>query len=168
MFFFLATLTTSETAVIWGTPMPVTILVVHIEPGPTPTFMASTPAFMSASAASAVATLPAMSWQLKLFLVERTASSTPFECPWAVSMTMTSTPDFNRASMRASLSKDMPTAAPTLSLPCPSLQEFGNFSLFTMSVTVMRPFNLLLASTTGSFSILCLWSISFAFSMDMP
>ena len=50
-------------AVICGTPMPVTILVVQMEPGPTPTFIASTPAFIRAVAASFVAIFPAMSSQ---------------------------------------------------------------------------------------------------------
>ena len=54
--------TASEIAVIWGTPQPVTIRVVQIEPGPIPTFTASTPASASALAPAPVATLPAISW----------------------------------------------------------------------------------------------------------
>ena len=46
--------------VIIGTPMPAITRVVQIEPAPMPTFTASTPRAMSASVASAVATLPAM------------------------------------------------------------------------------------------------------------
>ena len=46
-------------AVICGTPMPATTRVVQMLPGPMPTFTASAPASMSASVASAVATLPA-------------------------------------------------------------------------------------------------------------
>ena len=38
--------------------MPAIILVVHIEPGPIPTFTASAPAFTSSVAASAVAIFP--------------------------------------------------------------------------------------------------------------
>ena len=53
--------TASSTAVSCGTPTPVTTRVVQIEPGPTPTFTASTPRSTSASAASRVAMLPAMS-----------------------------------------------------------------------------------------------------------
>jgi hypothetical protein len=49
--------------VICGTPTPATTRVVQIEPGPTPTFTPSTPASISASAASAVATFPATSWR---------------------------------------------------------------------------------------------------------
>jgi hypothetical protein len=46
--------------VICGTPTPATIRVVHELPGPIPTFTASAPASISASAASAVAMLPAI------------------------------------------------------------------------------------------------------------
>ena len=49
-------------AVSCGTPTPVTTRVVQIEPGPTPTFTASTPRSTSARAPSRVATLPATSW----------------------------------------------------------------------------------------------------------
>ena len=42
----------SNTAVICGTPMPVTTRVVQMEPGPMPTLMASAPASMRASAAA--------------------------------------------------------------------------------------------------------------------
>ena len=45
-------------AVICGTPTPATTRVVQIEPGPTPTFTASAPAFISACAPARVATLP--------------------------------------------------------------------------------------------------------------
>jgi hypothetical protein len=47
-------------ALICGTPTPVTTRVVQIEPGPMPTFTASTPASHNSFVASAVATLPAM------------------------------------------------------------------------------------------------------------
>ena len=49
---------TSRTALNWGTPIPVTNLVVQIEPGPIPTFTASAPASISAFAAAPVAILP--------------------------------------------------------------------------------------------------------------
>ncbi|MNH08861.1 hypothetical protein D3C79_682950 [compost metagenome] len=52
--------TASEMAVIWGTPTPVTIRVVQMEPGPIPTLTALTPAATSALAPAAVATLPPM------------------------------------------------------------------------------------------------------------
>ena len=50
-------LSTAETC---GTPTPVTIRVVQMDPGPMPTLTASTPASMSSCAPSVVATLPAM------------------------------------------------------------------------------------------------------------
>ncbi|CSD09469.1 Uncharacterised protein [Vibrio cholerae] len=56
----LATPAASAIAVICGTPTPVTMRVVQIEPGPIPTFTALTPASISARAPSAVATLPPM------------------------------------------------------------------------------------------------------------
>ena len=54
----IATSATSNTAVTCGTPTPATTRVVQIEPGPTPAFRQSTPASISASAASPVAMLP--------------------------------------------------------------------------------------------------------------
>src|SRR5690606_13724892 len=50
----------SYTAVTCGTPTPATMRVVQIEPAPTPTLTASTPASTSACAPSRVATLPPM------------------------------------------------------------------------------------------------------------
>ena len=47
------------TAVICGTPIPVTTLVVQIDPGPIPTLTQSAPAFIRSTVASAVATFPA-------------------------------------------------------------------------------------------------------------
>ena len=47
-------------AVICGMPIPAIIRVVQIEPGPIPTLTASTPAFASSTAASAVAIFPPM------------------------------------------------------------------------------------------------------------
>ena len=51
---FRATRAQSEIAVICGTPTPATMRVVQMDPGPMPTLMASAPASMSASDASAV------------------------------------------------------------------------------------------------------------------
>ena len=48
------------TAVSCGMPTPQTTRVVQIEPGPMPTFTACAPAFASATAASPVAMLPAI------------------------------------------------------------------------------------------------------------
>ena len=52
----------SKTAVICGMPIPVTTRVVQIDPPPMPTFTASAPAVIRSLVASAVATLPAISW----------------------------------------------------------------------------------------------------------
>ena len=51
---------------IWGAPTPVTMRVVQIEPGPTPTLMASAPASTNAWAPSRVATLPPMTWTCRV------------------------------------------------------------------------------------------------------
>ena len=58
--YFDATQAASYTAVICGTPIPATTRVVQMEPGPMPTLIASAPAAISASAAEAVAILPAI------------------------------------------------------------------------------------------------------------
>ncbi len=50
-----------RTALTCGMPIPATMRVVQIEPAPMPTLTQSAPALMSASVASAVATLPATS-----------------------------------------------------------------------------------------------------------
>src|SRR5699024_2684115 len=67
-------------AFICGTPIPVTTLVVHIEPGPIPTLTASAPAFIKSTVASPVATLPAITCKsgYSLFILA-TASITPLE-----------------------------------------------------------------------------------------
>ena len=53
-------------AVICGAPTPVTMRVVQIEPGPTPTFTASAPASTNACAPARVATLPPMTWTCRV------------------------------------------------------------------------------------------------------
>ena len=58
---FSATFTDSAMAVSCGIPTPETTRVVQMDPPPMPTFTASTPARISASVPSAVATLPAIS-----------------------------------------------------------------------------------------------------------
>ena len=82
-----ATRAHSKTAVICGTPTPATTRVVQIEPGPIPTLIASAPASISASAASAVAMLPAITCTSHSALIRRTISTTDAECPCAVSTT---------------------------------------------------------------------------------
>src|SRR5579864_7521767 len=82
----------SAMAVIWGTPAPVTMRVVQMEPGPMPTLMASAPERTSSQAPSNVATLPARrSTSGSLALMALTAPITRLEWPWALSMASTST-----------------------------------------------------------------------------
>ena len=133
----------SETAVICGTPTPVTIRVVQIEPGPIPTLTALTPASTSANAPSAVATLPPIICKSGcLARVSRMRCKTPSECPWEESISNTSTPALTSASTRSSLPAPAPTAAPTRKRPNSSLQALGLRSAFSKSLTVMRPFSL--------------------------
>ena len=66
---------------IIGTPMPATTRVVQIDPPPMPTFTASTPASMSASVASAVATFPATTSTSHSDLIRCTIPGTAVECP---------------------------------------------------------------------------------------
>ena len=58
IFFLFNAFLTSMIAVIWGTPIPATILVVQIEPGPIPTFIISAPELYNFLAASPVAIFP--------------------------------------------------------------------------------------------------------------
>ncbi len=63
-------------------PTPETTLVVHILPGPTPTFTASAPAFIKSCAAFAVTILPPIKSRVgKLLLISAMVSKTPCECP---------------------------------------------------------------------------------------
>ena len=145
--------TASETAVICGTPTPVTIRVVQIEPGPIPTFTALQPASASARAPAPVATLPPMIWRSGyLARVSRIRCRTPSEWPWEESISSTSTPAATSASTRSSLPAPAPTAAPTRRRPCSSLQAFGLRSAFWKSLTVIMPRRWKFASTTSAFS----------------
>ena len=72
----------SNIAVICGTPIPAIILVVHIEPGPIPTLIASAPAFSNSFAPSGVATFPPIiSMFGNSFFIILIVSMTFFECP---------------------------------------------------------------------------------------
>ncbi len=145
--------TASETAVICGTPTPVTIRVVQIEPGPIPTLTALTPAATSASAPAPVATLPpTISRSGYLARVSRIRDSTPSEWPCEESISSTSTPAATSASIRSSLPAPAPTAAPTRRRPCASLQALGLRSAFWKSLTVIMPSRWKLSSTTSAFS----------------
>jgi len=76
-----------------------------MEPGPMPTFTASAPASARYLAASAVAILPTTTSNSgKLALINFSTLTTPFVCPWAVSIITASTPDFTRALVRSTAS----------------------------------------------------------------
>src|SRR3954468_2887063 len=98
--YFFAIFTLSIIAVNCGLPEPVTILVIHIEPDPTPTFTASTPAFIKSSVPRSVATLPAISSHVgKAFFINFTVLIALSLWPCAISTTITSAPLFNNASV---------------------------------------------------------------------
>ena len=64
-------------AVICGTPAPATTLVVHMDPGPTPTFTQSAPRLTKSRVPSAVATLPAITiFSGHAFFITSTVSRT--------------------------------------------------------------------------------------------
>ncbi len=124
-----------------------------------PTLTASAPASTSASAASRVTMLPPITCCAGHFaLIRRTVSITPREWPWAVSTTMTSTPDSRSAATRSSVSGLVLTAAPTRSAPRSSLQARGNSVAFWKSLTVIMPFKAKSSSITRTFSMRCLCS----------
>ena len=147
---------TSYTALSCGTPTPATTRVVHIEPGPIPTFTASAPALASILAASPVAILPTtMSTSGKCCLASFTFSITERLWPCAVSMTMASTPAATSAAIRSRVSDVTPTPAATRRRPFSSLHAIGLSFAFVMSLYVIKPMRCPCSSTTGSFSILC-------------
>ena len=81
---------------------------------------------------------------------------------------MTSTPARTNSSIRSSLSGPTPTAAPTRSLPSPSLQAFGCSVALRISFTVIKPRNSNLSFTTSTRSKRC-WLIKrFASSNEQP
>ncbi len=158
-----------DTALIWGTPIPATIRVVQIEPGPMPTFTPSAPASTSANAAEAVAIFPPITCMSgKVVLTQRTRSITPLEWPWAVSTTITSAPALTNADTRSSVSAPVPTAAPTLKRPWLSLHAFGKSCAFLISFTVTSPINSKASFTTNTFSILWVWSSFLITSKSVP
>ena len=93
-FLFFNPFLTDRIALNCGTPIPATNRVVHIEPGPIPTLIISTPSLIKYLAASGVAILPAHN-AILLFLIlfiNLIISPTFFVCPCAVSTTIKSTP----------------------------------------------------------------------------
>ena len=90
---FAASFAQSEIAVTCGTPIPATTLVVHIEPGPIPTFTQSAPLSKRALVASAVATFPAKIVMSGYILLNfSSVFRTPALWPCAVSIDNKSTP----------------------------------------------------------------------------
>ena len=135
--------------------MPAIILVVHIDPGPIPTFTASTPAFTSSNAPSAVATFPPITSIVgNSFLIIFIVSITFFEWPCALSTTKTSTPASYKAFARSKVSEPVPSAAPTMRLPEVSFVASGCSADFSISFIVTRPVKEFALSITRIFSIL--------------
>ena len=140
-----------------------------MEPEPTPTFTASTPALIRSSVPWAVAMFPAINSQSgNAFLILRIVLIAFSLCPWAISTTSTSTPASKRDSLLSKKSPLTPTAAPTNGLPFLSLDAFGKLALFVMSLLVIKPFTIPESSTIGNFSILCLCKISLDSSNVTP
>ena len=131
----------SITAVSWGIPMPATIRVVQIEPGPMPTFTISAPASIKSRVASAVTTLPATSGRVGYaFLTFATASTIPLECPCAESSTTISTLDLTSSATLSRTSGEPPIAAAARSLPFLSRALLGYCIDFSISLIVINPF----------------------------
>ena len=95
-------------------------------------------------------------------------STTPREWPWAVSTINRSTPASTSVIARFQPSSKKPTAAATRNRPASSLVASGYCSDLVKSLTVMRPRNRPLSSTSGSFSILCLARSAIASAGAMP
>ena len=105
--------------------------------------------------------LPAITWSSGyLAFILLTPSITPFEWPWAVSKTITSTFALTTESTLSIMSLVTPIEAPHKSLPFSSLAAFGKALAFSISFIVISPFRLFSSSTKGSFSILCCFNIS--------
>ena len=110
-------------AVNWGTPTPATILVVHIEPGPIPTLIASAPNLIKSLAASGVAILPTTIGNFIFFLIFLKDSNTADEWPCAVSMNKISTPALSNSIALCKSLGLLPIAAPTNNCPFLSFTE---------------------------------------------
>ena len=73
--------------------MPATILVVQIDPGPIPTLIISAPELYNFFAASPVAIFPTqIGTFFVIFFIFDNVRRTLLLCPWAVSITIRSTP----------------------------------------------------------------------------
>ena len=153
----------SAIAVIIGTPMPATTRVVQIEPAPMPTLTASTPSSISASVASAVATLPA-------------TRSTFGNCAADAARPCRARPASGRARCRRRARRRSRRPAPRRARSCrlrdadrraaraagraSPCRRSGYLTAFWMSLTVISPFSRKSWSTTSSFSTLCWCRIS--------
>ena len=160
---------TSRTAENCGKPTPATILVVQMEPGPIPTFTPSAPFSTKYLAASGVAMFPTITSNSgNLAFTAFKTSTTPFVCPWAVSIITASTPAFTKAVALSTASAVTPKAAATLKRPNLSLLAFGFWVNLVISLKVIKPTNSFLALITGNFSILCPCKTTSACSKDVP
>ena len=112
----------SRTAENCGRPTAVCIRVVHMAPGPTPTFTMSAPAATRSLTPSAVTTLPGDDRHLRLRGRGPCVSTSSIRswCPCAVSITSTSMPTSSRAFAFCSASPLIPMAAATRSFPAAS------------------------------------------------
>ncbi len=112
----------SSTAENCGRPTPVIILVVHIAPGPTPTFTMSAPASTRSVAPSAVTTFPAAIGTSGAALRASLSASSIFSWwPCAVSTTIRSAPASTSAPALPVTSPLMPTATATRRRPAASV-----------------------------------------------
>ena len=107
---------TSINAVNYGTPQPLTNLVVHIDPFPIPHLIPSAPDLINLYAPSPVAIDPATTSH-DVPSVTYLSLSSPYiqtsECPFAISKTSTLQPAFINFTARSMSSSLAPTAAPT-------------------------------------------------------
>ena len=148
----LATSATSEIAVTWGTPIPATIRVVQMEPGPIPTLRPSAPWAIKSSAASRVAMLPIHKSASILSLMVSANLTTFMLWAWAQSIEMMSAPASSNA---IALSKSKgPQAAATKYLPFLSSAALGCWSWFKISLMVRIPTKSPSSLTTGNLSTL--------------
>ena len=138
-------------AVICGTPTPLITRVVQIDPGPIPTFTASAPAAIRSLAAFAGCHVSRDDVDFPSFLdllgPSRSRSSNGRGPNRRPGRQLLSGSGFAPAP-----SRNTPTAAPTRSRPCRSLQAWGNRFIMSMSRIVIIPVRQYVSSTSSSFS----------------
>jgi hypothetical protein len=140
----------SRTAENCGRPTPVIIRVVHIAPGPTPTFTMFAPAATRSATPVAVTTLPATTGTEGARARTACSAQIIFSwCPCAVSTTSTSAPASSSSLALAATSPLTPSAAPTRSRPPASTA--GEYRVARSApVLVMMPTQRPPASSTGA------------------